>query len=158
MGLLIRNGNLLTAAGRATGDVRCQDGKIVEVGPELEPAGEELLDAGGRYVFPGGVDPHVHMALPVAGTVSSDDFETGTAAALAGGTTTIVDFVHPERGDDFLEALAARRAEAARAVCDYGLHMAVTWWGDGPRACRPSRPIWPTRPPWGSTTASCSRR
>jgi dihydropyrimidinase len=134
MGLLIKNGTLLTADGRTPGDLRCRDGRIVEVGAGLEPAGEEVLDAAGAYVFPGGVDPHVHMALPVAGTVSADDFATGTAAALAGGTTTIVDFVHPERGDDFLAALRARREEAAAAVCDYAFHMAVTWWGEGPRA------------------------
>ena len=133
MSLMIRNGILLTATGRERGDVRCREGRIAETGADLEPAGEEVLDASGCYVFPGGVDPHVHMSLPVAGTVSSDDFATGTAAALAGGTTTIVDFVHPERGDDFLEALAARRQEARPAVCDYAFHMAVTWWGDGPR-------------------------
>jgi dihydropyrimidinase len=134
MALLVRNGILVTGAGRRRGDVRCRDGRIVELGVGLEPAGEELVDAGDQFVFPGGVDPHVHMALPVAGTVSSDDFETGTAAALAGGTTTIIDFVHPERGEEFLSALAARRQEAARAVCDYGFHMAVTWWGEEPRA------------------------
>ncbi|MFQ5351136.1 MAG: amidohydrolase family protein [Thermoanaerobaculia bacterium] len=100
MSLLIQNGTLLTADGQRQADVRCRDGTIVEVGAGIEPAGEELLDAGGQYVFPGGVDPHVHMSLPVAGTVSSDDFATGTAAAVAGGTTTIIDFVHPERGDD----------------------------------------------------------
>jgi dihydropyrimidinase len=134
MSLLIKNGTLLTATERQPGDVRCRDGRIVEIGSGLESAGEETLDAGGHYIFPGGVDPHVHMALPVAGTVSADDFETGTAAAVAGGTTTIVDFVHPERGQSFLGALASRKREAARAVCDYGLHMAVTWWGEEPRA------------------------
>ena len=133
MTLLVRNGTLLTSGGRRPGDVRCRDGAIVEIGAGLEPAGEKVLDAGGCFVLPGGVDPHVHMALPVAGTVSSDDFATGTAAALAGGTTTIVDFVHPERGDDFLEALRARQEEARPAVCDHAFHMAVTWWGDGPR-------------------------
>jgi dihydropyrimidinase len=65
----------------------------------------------------------------VAGTVSADDFASGTAAALAGGTTTLIDFVHPERGQDWFEALAARRAEAAGAVTDYALHLAITWWG-----------------------------
>lgn len=134
MSLLIRNGTLVTGEGRLRGDLRCRDGRIAEVGTGLEAAGEEVLDAGGQYVFPGAVDPHVHMALPVSGTVSSDDFETGTAAALAGGTTTIIDFVHPERPEDFLEALTARKEEAARAVCDYGFHMAVTWWGEAPRA------------------------
>lgn len=131
MSLLVRNGTIVTAEASGAGDVRCRDGKIVEVGRDLEPAGEEVLDASGQYVFPGGVDPHVHMELPVAGTVSSDDFESGTAAGIAGGTTTIIDFVHPERGEDFLEALEARLEQASKAVADYGLHMAVTWWGDG---------------------------
>jgi len=131
MSLLVKNGTIVTAASSRVGDVRCLDGKIVEVGPELEPAGESIVDASGQYVFPGGVDPHVHMELPVAGTVSSDDFESGTAAGIAGGTTTIIDFVHPERGQDFLEALEERLEQASKAVSDYGLHMAITWWGDG---------------------------
>jgi dihydropyrimidinase len=130
MGLLIRNGTIVTADREWRSDIRCADGRIVEIGESLESAGEKTVDASAQYVFPGGIDPHVHMELPVAGTVSSDDFETGTAAAIAGGTTTILDFVHPERGENFLEALAARRAEAAKAVCDYGLHMAITWWGE----------------------------
>jgi dihydropyrimidinase len=131
MGILIRNGDIVTAQKRWRGDIRCHEGRIVELGEALEPgSNDEILDASDRFVFPGGVDPHVHMQLPVAGTVSSDDFESGTAAALAGGTTTIVDFVHPERGEDFLEALEARRGEARSAVADYGLHMAVTWWGE----------------------------
>ncbi len=133
MSLLIRNGTIVTATERWHGDVRCNDGEIAEIGVGLEPAGEELVDATGRYVFPGGVDPHVHMELPVAGTVSSDDFESGSAAAIAGGTTTIVDFVHPERGQAYADALRARLVEGEASVCDYGLHMAVTWWGDGCR-------------------------
>jgi dihydropyrimidinase len=131
MSLLIQNGTVVTADRRWQGDVRCRDGRIVELGRALEPAaGEETLDASGQFVFPGGVDPHVHLALPVAGTVSADDFASGGAAALAGGTTTVLDFVHPERGQDYLEALDARQAEAAEAVIDYGLHMALTWWGE----------------------------
>lgn len=131
MDLLIQHGEIVTPERRWRGDIRCRGGQIVEVGDGLEPAtGEEQIDASELLVLPGGVDPHVHMELPVAGTVSSDDFETGTAAAIAGGTTTIIDFVHPERGQDFLEALEARQQEAAKAVADYGLHMAVTWWGD----------------------------
>lgn len=130
VGLLIKGGEIVTAERRWRGDVRCREGKIVEVGGVLEWApGEELVDARDQLVIPGGVDPHVHMELPVAGTVSADDFETGTAAGLAGGTTTIIDFVHPERGEDFLEALEARKLEAAKAVADYSFHMAVTWWG-----------------------------
>jgi dihydropyrimidinase len=129
--LLIRNGTVVTATSSRIGDIRCLAGRIVELGEALEPNGEEVLDASGQYVLPGGVDPHVHMELPVAGTVSSDDFESGTAAGLAGGTTTIVDFVHPARGQDWVEALEDRLAEASKAVADYGLHMAVTWWEPG---------------------------
>ena len=128
-GLLVRQGDIVTAERRWRGDIRCRDGSIVELGARLEAGGDEIVAADGLLVVPGGVDPHVHLSLPVAGTVSSDDFESGTAAALAGGTTTIVDFVHPERGESLLDALAARRAEAAPALVDYGLHMAVTWWG-----------------------------
>ncbi|MGB5295885.1 MAG: dihydropyrimidinase [Thermoanaerobaculia bacterium] len=131
VGILLRNGDIVTAERRWRGDIRCRGGRIVELAEALDAGSEdEVLDASGQLVFPGGVDPHVHMQLPVAGTVSSDDFESGTAAALAGGTTTIVDFVHPERGESFLAALAARREEASKAVADYGLHMAVTWWGE----------------------------
>jgi dihydropyrimidinase len=131
LNLLIQNGDIVTAHKRWRGDIRCRADRIVELAAVLEPtSGEVLVDASGQLVFPGGVDPHVHMELPVAGTVSSDDFETGTAAALAGGTTTVIDFVHPERGQSFLEALAARRQEARKSVTDYGLHMAVTWWGE----------------------------
>ena len=130
MAILIRGGEIVTAETRWRGDVRCRSGKIVEIGGVLDwMPGEELVDAGDLMVMPGGVDPHVHMELPVAGTVSSDDFETGTLAGLAGGTTTIIDFVHPERGQDFLAALERRKQEAAKAVVDYGFHMAVTWWG-----------------------------
>ena len=130
MSLLIKGGDVITAENRQALDIRCRDRIIVELGADLAPAGEEIVDASGCHVFPGGVDPHVHMQLPVAGTVSSDDFETGSAAALAGGTTSLIDFVHPERGENFLEALTARRREARSSVCDWGLHMAVTWWGD----------------------------
>jgi dihydropyrimidinase len=132
--LLIQHADIVSADRRWRSDIRCREGRIVELGESLEAtAGETVLDAEGLLTFPGGVDPHVHMALPVAGTVSADDFESGTAAALAGGTTTIIDFVHPERGQDFLEALEDRKREATKAVADYGLHMAVTWWGEETR-------------------------
>jgi dihydropyrimidinase len=132
MGILIKNGTILTADGQKNGDIHCREGRIVAVGTGLEgDPGDEVVDASGAYILPGGIDPHVHLELPVSGTVSSDDFETGTAAALAGGTTTVIDFVHPERGQDWMEALRARREEAAKAVADYGLHMGITWWGEG---------------------------
>ena len=83
MALLVKGGEIVTAERRWRGDVRCREGQIVEVGGVLEWApGEQLVDASDLLVMPGGVDPHVHMELPVAGTVSSDDFETGTIAQL----------------------------------------------------------------------------
>jgi len=131
VGILIKSGTLVSEGRRRVADIRCRDGVIVEVSENLETlAKERIVDAGGQLVFPGGVDPHVHMELPVAGTVSSDDFASGSAAGLAGGTTTLIDFVHPERGQDYLEALAARRLEGEESVVDFGLHMALTWWGE----------------------------
>jgi dihydropyrimidinase len=131
MSLLVRNGTLVTALDERRADVRCDDGKIVAVGPDLEKrSGDEVVDASGQFVFPGGVDPHVHMALPFMGTVSMDDFETGGAAGLAGGTTTFIDFVIPGRGDDMLKVLEAWREKSRIATADYTYHMAVTWWSD----------------------------
>ncbi len=131
MGILIRGGTLVTALDRWKADVRCEGGKIVEIGKGLQAgAKDEVIDAGGQYVFPGGLDPHVHMELPFMGTLSADDFETGTAAGVAGGTTSIIDFVIPGRGDDLMDSLAAWRDKASKAVADYAFHMAVTWWSD----------------------------
>jgi dihydropyrimidinase len=131
MGLVVRHGTVITAEERWVGDIRCEDGLIAALGAQLEPEpGDEVIDAGDRLVLPGGVDPHVHLSLPVAGTVSTDDFLSGSSAALAGGTTTFIDFVHPERGQDPLEALALRKEEALASLADYGFHMAITWWGD----------------------------
>jgi dihydropyrimidinase len=131
MGILIKNGTIVTALDKQVGDVRCAKGRIVELGTGLQKAArEEVIDASGQYVFPGGLDPHVHMELPFMGTVSADDFETGTAAGVAGGTTSIIDFVIPARNEDLLDALAAWHDKAAKSVSDYAFHMAVTWWGD----------------------------
>jgi dihydropyrimidinase len=130
MKTLIKNGTIVTALDEWKGDVRIAGGKIVELGANLEAHGETVIDASGQYVFPGGLDPHVHMELPFMGTVSADDFETGTAAGLAGGTTSIIDFVIPARNEDLMEALAAWHDKAAKSASDYAFHMAVTWWGD----------------------------
>ncbi len=129
--LLVRGGTIVTAEGRRRADVLCREGRIAEVGEELAaPAGAELIDAGGCFVLPGGVDPHTHMQLPMMGTVAADDFASGSAAALAGGTTTLIDFVGPERGEPPLEALARWQGWASRASADYALHMTVSWWGE----------------------------
>jgi dihydropyrimidinase len=132
MGILIKNGEIVTASDRYVGDIYCADGKIQATGPGLakQSAQDTVIDASGQLVFPGGVDPHVHMELPFMGSQSADDFETGTAAGIAGGTTSIIDFVIPARNQGLLEALALWNEKAKKAVADYGFHMAITWFGD----------------------------
>ena len=127
---LIRGGTLVAADGRRRADLLCRDGLIAAIGTRLDiQPGCEVVDARGCFVMPGGIDPHTHLQLPMMGTVVADDFHTGTAAAAAGGTTTILDFVGPVRGQSPLEALATWRSWAAKAVTDYGFHMTVSWWG-----------------------------
>ena len=132
MGLLIQQGEIVTATERYVADLYVDGGKVLAIGPKLEKrsAKDEVLDAAGRFVFPGFVDPHVHLALPVAGTVSADDFETGTASGVAGGTTTIVDFVVPDRGQSLLEALRTWRERAESSVADYAFHMGISGWDE----------------------------
>ncbi len=129
--LLVRNGTIVTASETFRGDVLAQDGTIAAVRPSIEPpSGCTVLEAGDRLVMPGGVDPHVHMELPFMGTVSADDFESGTAAGIAGGTTTIVDFVIPARGESPLKALDVWQDRAKKATGDYAFHVAITGWSD----------------------------
>jgi len=132
MGLLIKKGEIVTAADRYVADLYCENGKVVAIAEELEKrsAKDRVIDAGDRLVLPGFIDPHVHMELPFMGTVSADDFETGTASGVAGGTTTIIDFCIPARGQSLLEALAAWRERAKKAVTDYSFHMAITGWNE----------------------------
>ena len=128
----IRGGTVVTEEGRRRADVVVRDGRVVEVAERVDvPAGAEVVDAGGCLVMPGGLDPHTHMQLPMMGTVVADDFASGTAAAAAGGTTTILDFVGPDRGESPLAALATWQGWASRSTVDYGLHMTVSWWGKG---------------------------
>ena len=130
-GLLIRGGTVVNADYARRADVLCADGLIVAVGENLEaPAGAETLDAGGQLVLPGGIDPHTHMQLPFMGTVAADDFYSGTAAGLAGGTTCIIDFVIPDPNEPLLGAYQKWRGWARKAAADYGFHVAVTWWSD----------------------------
>jgi dihydropyrimidinase len=131
MSLLIRGGNIVTGEHSFRGDVYCADGVIAAIGRDLAaPSGARVVDAGGQYVMPGGIDPHTHMELPFMGTVASEDFESGTAAALAGGTTMIIDFVIPSPKQSLLEAYDIWRGWAEKACADYSFHVAVTWWSD----------------------------
>lgn len=130
--LVIRNGLLVEADGVTKVDLAIDGEQIVAIGLSLQ--GRRVIDATDCYVLPGGVDPHVHLQMPLAGMVSTDDFRTGTIAAACGGTTTIIDFVEPKPGQSMLEALALRQDEAAGKVAiDYGLHMTIpTWHANAP--------------------------
>lgn len=131
MSILIRGGTVVNADRAFRADVVCEGGKIVAVGDNLEaPAHAEVIDAGDQYVLPGGIDPHTHMQLPFMGTVTADDFFTGTAAGLAGGTTTIMDFVIPAPRQSLMEAYQTWRGWAEKSASDYTFHVAVTWWDD----------------------------
>jgi len=131
MATLIRGGTVVNADRAFRADVLCEGDKIVTVGPGLAaPAGAEIIDAGGQYVMPGGIDPHTHMNLPFMGTVTQDDFFTGTAAGLSGGNTTIIDFVIPSPKQPLLDAYHQWRGWAEKAAGDYSFHVAITWWSD----------------------------
>lgn len=125
--LVIANGLLITPSGVVEADLAIDGERIAAVGFGLN--GDRVIDAEGCYVLPGGVDPHVHLQLALAGRVSTDSFSTGTIAAACGGTTTIVDFADPQPEQSMLDALAVRRAEAdGKVAIDYGLHMTVPTW------------------------------
>ena len=126
--MLIRAGTLIDAEGERKGDLRTSpDGKIAELGESLSKReGEEVYDATGRLVVPGGVDAHTHMQLPVGKVRVSDDFESGTRAAAMGGTTTIIDYVTVDRGADPMAVVTTWRRWAEPSVIDWGLHLTFT--------------------------------
>jgi dihydropyrimidinase len=131
MSVLIKNGTIVNADQSFSADVLCADGKIQEIGSNISaPSGAEVIDAAGQFVMPGGIDPHTHMQLPFMGTVASEDFYTGTAAGLAGGTTMIIDFVIPSPQTSILEAYHQWREWAEKSVADYSFHVAITWWDE----------------------------
>jgi len=125
---VIKNGSIVTADLTYKADVMIEKGVITAIGPNL--VGDTSLDATGCYVMPGGIDPHTHLEMPFMGTYSADDFESGTRAALSGGTTMVVDFALPAPGQSLLEALTMWDNKSTRANCDYSFHMAITWWGE----------------------------
>src|SRR5438270_6479295 len=127
MGILIQNGTIVTADRVENVDVLVEGSTIREVRAQLDPAGHAVVDATGLLVLPGGVDAHTHMDMPFGGTVSADDFLTGTRAAAIGGTTTIVDFAIQAKGTRMRDALDIWRVKAEGKACiDYGLHIIVT--------------------------------
>lgn len=128
---IIKNGIIVTAADTYTGDVAIENGVITEIGLHLESAGAEIIDASGCYVFPGGIDPHTHLDMPFGGTVTADDFETGTIAAAYGGTTTVIDFCLTTKGQPLQQAVDTwHRKSQDKAVIDYSFHLMVSELND----------------------------
>ncbi|KAM9436617.1 dihydropyrimidinase [Clarias gariepinus] len=131
--ILIKGGKVVNEEHSELADVLIEDGVIKAVGSELQvpESGTRVLNASGKLLLPGGIDTHTHMELEFMGTVAVDDFCSGTKAAVAGGTTMILDFVIPQKGGSLLEAYDRwRRIADAKVCCDYSLHVAVTWWDD----------------------------
>jgi len=132
--ILIKNGTVVNATGWSKSDIHVVDDRVQAVTSRIERPGATVIDAKDCYIFPGGVDPHVHMELPLGDFSSSDTFESGTRAALMGGTTTILDFANQKRGDTLKQALDLWHQKAdGKACCDYGFHISVTDWNETTR-------------------------
>jgi len=125
--LLIKNGRVITAVDDYHADIFVEDQTVSVIGTSLDLEADTVIDAEGKLLFPGGVDPHTHLDMPFGGTTSADDFETGTRAAAHGGTTTLIDFAIQTKGQSTLAALETwhQKAEGKTAI-DYGFHMIVT--------------------------------
>ncbi|MCD6091506.1 MAG: amidohydrolase family protein [Bacteroidales bacterium] len=128
MSLLIKNGKLVLPSHIVEADLLIKNGKINRIDSCIEISNIPILDAKGAYVLPAGIDPHVHLLLSTANGLSADDFETGSKAALAGGTTTIIDFITPTKGQHLLEAYQQRLSEVKNCYCDFAFHMSIIEW------------------------------
>jgi dihydropyrimidinase len=134
MSILIKNGRIITADADFTGDIHIEGEQITAVGKNLSMHAEQVIDATGKLVMPGGIDPHVHLDMPFMGTSSSDSYETGTRAALFGGTTMVIDFVLQKQGHPLQSALDEWRGRSnGNCLSDYSFHMAVTDFNDDTR-------------------------
>lgn len=130
MDLLIKNGLIVNAGGNSYSDILCRNDKIHKIGKNLvnDSFQGKIVDAQGYHIIPGGIDPHVHLHLPTPAGFSVDDFESGSKAAIAGGTTSLIDFVTPQRGQSIIEAIQRRRQEAQNSLCDVRFHISPVEW------------------------------
>jgi dihydropyrimidinase len=127
MSILIKNGRVITATDDYVADIYIEGETVQAIGTNLDVTADEVIDASGKLVMPGGIDPHVHLEMPFMGTFSSDTYETGTRAALFGGTTTVIDFILQTQGKSLQSALNEWKGRSDNnAVGDYSFHMAVT--------------------------------
>ena len=132
MSLLVKNGEIVTASERYIADIFCESETITHIDRNITPPkGVEVIDAKGKFVFPGFIDPHVHIYLPFMGTLSKDDYITASEAALVGGTTTLIEMCCPARKDDTLEGFELWMKQAVgKSACDFSFHMGVSRFDD----------------------------
>ncbi len=128
MDLLIKNSTVVTSTHAHKADILIGNGKIIAIEKNIDASPRRVLDASNRFIFPGGIDPHVHFHLPSPAGFSADDFYTGSKAAIFGGTTTFIDFVTPERGQSLVEALSLRIDEAKNSLIDHTFHVSPVEW------------------------------
>jgi dihydropyrimidinase len=129
MAIVLRGGTIVTAIDYYLADIRIQGEKVEGIGVSVEQPGDFIFDVSGCFLFPGGIDPHTHFDLPVGSTVTADDFESGSKAAILGGTTTIIDYASQFKGETLGAALANWHAKAdGKSHCDFGFHLAITDW------------------------------
>ncbi|HRD82329.1 MAG TPA: dihydropyrimidinase [Saprospiraceae bacterium] len=134
MSILIRNGRIVTASEDYVADIYIEGETVHSIGKNLPMQADQIIDAGGKVVMPGGIDPHVHLQMPFMGTWSSDSYETGTLAALHGGTTMVIDFVLQTQGKSLYHALEAWRGRSdGNCYGDYSFHIAVTDYNNDTR-------------------------
>lgn len=135
MQILIQNGTIVRSTGRRKADVLVKDGKIVKIAPNIDAKADRVIDAEGCYLFAGFIDTHTHFELNLGSTTTADDFESGTKAAVVGGTTTVLDFATQDRGMTMHDALNEWHRKAdGKSSCNYGFHMAVSEWNDARKA------------------------
>ena len=134
MSIIIRNGRIITATDDYVADILVEGETVKAIGTHLNAKADKEIDAGGKLVFPGGIDPHVHLDMPFMGTFSSDNYETGTRAALFGGTTMVIDFILQKQGHSLRSALEEWQGRSnGNCVGDYSFHMAVTDFNEDTR-------------------------
>jgi len=134
MSTLIKNGRIITASDDYKADIYIKGERIVSIGEKLKVKADQVINARGKLIFPGGIDPHVHLDMPFMGTSSSDDYSTGTRAALHGGTTMVIDFVLQTQGKSLYHALRQwQKRSNGKAFGDYSFHMAVTDFNENTR-------------------------